>query len=125
MKYLSALVLLTLTIGLLLIIFSKQNFGAIPTTDELEQDYFVTNGKYLQVQKNNQLPEYETGTVRGKLGRNIDPDCRVDVYEGPKGKGFQVVCDKTDGKHSVGYGPEASGRTWFSPAAPIIASTTP
>lgn len=90
----------------------------------LEDSYFAKNGKYLQIIPGNLLPDYETGTVIEKLGANIPADARVNVYESPKGFGYQVVYQDMGAVYAVGYGPEAADRTYSYPVPTISASST-
>jgi hypothetical protein len=55
---------------------------------ELEDAYYGIHGRYLQVMRNNVLPHYESGSVAEKLGKNIAADAHVDVYDGPRGRGY-------------------------------------
>jgi len=89
----------------------------------LENTYYQANGVYLQVLPGNILPSYETGTVTADLGSAIPDNVRVDIYDAPGGKGFQVTYQDTSTQHSVGYGPEAISRTYSSPL-PIAAAAT-
>lgn len=96
--------------------------------ETLEQDYFNVSGKYLQVKKNNQLPEYESGTVAEKLGQSLPLNTWVDVYEGPNGKGY-IVHYEIEGENGIdrytkGFGPEADQWTFERLASPIVASST-
>ena len=90
----------------------------------LENSYFQKNGKYLQVLPNNQLPDYESGTVSDKLGATIPSDARVDIYTGPKGSGYQVTYTDGGTIYTVGFGPEADHRTYSYPAPPLSATST-
>jgi hypothetical protein len=93
---------------------------------QLEADHFQKTGKYLQVLPDNQLPEYESGSVAERLGTPINANARVDVYESPKGAGYQITFQDGNTFYSFGYGPEWVDRTYsyvVSPAAQ--ASSTP
>jgi hypothetical protein len=90
----------------------------------LERDYFVKNGKYLQIRCDGTLPTYETGTVLEKLGADITGFC-VDVYrmpdenEQPFGEwGYTVRWHDEDGYHGEGVGPEKARKDFFVPKAP-------
>ena len=85
---------------------------SVEAVSELERVYFDQHGTYLQILPGNQLPEYETGTVESKLGSTVHADIRVDVYEAPEGRGYQVSYMSNGVFHSVGYGPEAATRTF-------------
>ena len=50
---------------------------------------------------------------------------RIDVYESPHGKGYQIYYEENGVAHSVGYGAEAADRTYtieFPKPAPSAAS---
>lgn len=87
-----------------------------------EDVYFQANGKYLQVRSDGSLPPYETGTASAKLGGNVPPGARVDVYVAKGGPGYQTTIVDATGTHSVGFGPEAKERTFDIPA-PVATST--
>lgn len=58
------------------------------TKDEipaLEEAYFAKYGKYLQIKEGNRLPDYETGTVRAKLGKDLPDDVFVHTHKYPNG----------------------------------------
>ena len=99
--------------------------AAEPTISDLENEYFLKTGRYLQVLPGNQLPDYETGTVKQKLGKDLPTNVTIHVYESPKGMGYQVITDEADRTTSVGYGPEAADLTWERLKPALIASTTP
>jgi len=93
----------------------------IPT---FEESYFSKHGKYLQILPGNQLPDYEIGTVSGKLGTNVDSGVRVDVYVSPHGQGYQVTHEENGTIYTVGFGPEASDRTHSYSIQTAAASST-
>lgn len=90
---------------------SPQNAMALEISN-LEDQYMQKTGKYLQIIAGNQLPTYESGSVAGKLGKNIPDDVNVDVYEAVSGKGYQIYFEEGDIVYSYGYGPEATERTY-------------
>lgn len=97
--------------------------GELNTEAEIEaaQDaYFEQHGKYLQIQKDSKVPEYESGTVEEKVGKKLNKDIVVHVYESPEGKGYQIIYP--DGS-SKGFGPEEKSRTWD--AHPLEVPTGP
>lgn len=64
-------------------------------------------------------------TRKGKYERVKDAEKEVIEYVTPKGEpGYQVVWEDAEGKHSIGYGPEAADRTFFIPTPVIVASST-
>jgi hypothetical protein len=93
----------------------------------LEQEYMSKYGRYLQVMPGNTLPSTESGSVQSKFGKALPENIRIDVYESPHGKGYQIYYEENGVAHSVGYGPEAADRTYtleFPKPAPS-ATTTP
>ena len=87
-----------------------------------QEEYRQKNGSYMQVAEGNKLPEGEIGTVIEKLG--IDSPYRVDVYEAPEGKGYQIVTETPEGTVSFGFGPEAADRTYVKLKEVYPASST-
>ena len=83
--------------------------GDIP---QLEQEYMAKYGRYLQVMPGNTLPTTESGSVQSKFGKVLPENIRIDVYESPHGKGYQIYYEESGVAHSVGYGPEAADRTF-------------
>lgn len=83
----------------------------IEATQQLEEAYFAKTGKYLQVLPNNKLPHYESGKTKDKLGKDLPANAIVNVYDGPGGKGYQVVYEDADAIYRVGYGPQAEEMT--------------
>lgn len=62
---------------------------------------------------------------RGKYERIKDAEKEVIEYVTPNGTpGYQVIWDDAEGKHSIGYGPEAKDRTFFIPTPVYEASST-
>ncbi len=92
----------------------------------LEDGYYKKNGRYLQILPGNRLPDYEEGTVAEKLGAGIPTGMRVDVYESPKGFGYQIIYEDSGTLYTVGFGPEAEDRTYaYSLPVPSATSTSP
>jgi IstB-like ATP binding protein len=91
----------------------------------LEQEHMSKYGRYLQVMPGNTLPSYESGSVQAKLGKALPENIRINVYESPHGKGYQIMYYEEDGVfHSVGYGPEAADRTYtFELPKPAFSAT--
>lgn len=92
---------------------------------DLENKYIRKNGKYLQVLPGNKLPEYERGIVNARLGDDLPRNYRVDVYESPLGVGYQVIYSESGTTYSIGYGPEATDRTYTIQPQLNAASSTP
>ena len=97
--------------------------SSVEGISSLEDSYFGQHNKYLQILPGNALPDYESGTVAEKLGATIPADARVDVYEAPGGKGYQITYVEEGTAYTVGFGPEADSRT-HSYALPLSATST-
>lgn len=86
-----------------------------------EEKYFANYGHYLQVLPDHTLPKYlpyfEGGTVAEKLGGNLPANVFVDVYDGPRGKGFVVSYVASDTRYYTGYASEA-GTNYSYPLHP-------
>lgn len=102
---------------------AKPSIPTIPTEVRSVVDDIATfeerrmrqGGRYLQVLKGNKLPSYEKGSVLEKLGRDVPTNVRVNIYEAPGGRGYQILYTAGDGTvYSVGYGPEAKDRTYIT-----------
>ena len=64
------------------------------TNDEiiaLQNAYIAQHGRPLQIMLNNQLPEYETGTVISKLGKKIPDDVKVSIQQFPDGTWGYII----------------------------------
>jgi hypothetical protein len=102
------------------IIFIPIFFGVAQTTARdvneisiLQEQYKQKHGRYLQIQKGNKLPPHEAGSE--KLKKDLPSNYLVDVYDGPKGKGYIVRWKDAAGFHVQGYGPHADDYTEFFP----------
>jgi hypothetical protein len=93
----------------------------------LEQEYMAKYGRFLQVMPGNTLPSTESGSVQSKFGKALPENIRIDVYESPHGKGYQIYYEENGTAHSVGYGPEAADRTFTIefPKSAASATSTP
>ena len=60
----------------------------------------------------NTLPSTESGSLQSKFGKALPENVRIDVYELPHGKGYQIYYEENGAAHSVGYGPEAADHTY-------------
>lgn len=89
--------------------------GQYKQIEEIEQDQeevFVEKGSYEQLKPNGRLP-----------GKAKLPDgAQVHVYDGPRGKGYEVHVEDENAIYIVGYGPEAEERT---KTIQKVSSTTP
>ncbi len=99
-------------------------FGPVHSVALLEESYFVNHNKYLQILPDNQLPDYESGTVAEKLGSTIPANMRVDVYESPAGHGYQISYEENGTSYSFGYGPEFESRTTARPIISNVSSSS-
>ena len=90
----------------------------------LEQEYIAKYGRYLQVMPGNTLASTESGSVQSKFGKPLPENIRIDVYESPHGKGYQIYYEENGVAHSVGYGPEAADRTFTIEFPKPVASAT-
>lgn len=72
---------------------------------QLQETKEAFGGDYQQYLKGGALPESEE-----KLA-TIPETTRVDVYEGPTGKGYVIVQEFADRTVHLGYGPEAEALT--------------
>jgi hypothetical protein len=91
----------------------------------LEQQYMSKYGRYLQVIPGNTLPSTESGSVQSKFGKALPENIRIDVYESPHGKGYQITYEEYGVVHSVGYGPEAGDRTYtIALPVPAVSATS-
>lgn len=116
---------ITATFGATIIVPVEGQLSSETEIESAQDAYFAQHGKYVQVQKDSKLPEYEKeGTVKDKLGKDLPKDLVIHVYESPEGKGYQIIYP--DGS-SHGYGPEARNRTWDAHPleVPTGPSTTP
>lgn len=130
MRYISTILIIAATVFLV----RSYNIDAADSTvfstkEEIksaQDDFFLSNGTYLQTTKINKLPSDRIGTVKGRLGKDMPSNFYVNVYGGPKGQGYEVV-EETDTEIIVtGYGVEASSRTYrITKPQKGIASTTP
>ena len=60
----------------------------------------------------NTLPSTESGSVQSKFGKALPEHIRIDVYEGPHGRGYEISYTENGIEHHVGYGSEAADRTY-------------
>jgi len=103
------------------------NLGVIATA---ENSYYNNHGSYFQVLPNQQLPSHQPGVLSDYVDpRAVPPNTRIDVYAGPAGSGYSVqwtipatTCE-AGLITSVGYGPEASERS-FVIILPVLEVST-
>ena len=103
-------------------------FGAIASLEDIEvaqEVYLQKNGSYLQTLENNQLPSDKTGTVKTLLGIDLPANYKIDVYGNQKGQGYQIRWETATSFNSIGYGIEASERTFTIAKPQFVASSTP
>jgi len=118
-------------VGLVLSLTGGAALGVVPPElDEingLQATYFAQHGKYLQIRKGNRLSSNETGTVKEKLGKDIDPEYVVNVYKEPESSGgewgYQVKWEDEFRKYSSGVGQQKDIRD-YSFLKPVYEATT-
>lgn len=96
----------------------------IQSVADSQAAYFEKNGKYLQVMDNRRLPDYEDGNLTEKIGGVIPNNVTVNVYEGPTGKGFQIVFRNKHITKAVGYGPDAASFTYTVGTPTMLIATS-
>lgn len=113
----------TLIIGATLGVSGSLGLGEIQSNTlegELERIKTV-DGKYLQI--------LEDGTVADAKDlmlfdtKRLPPNTSVNVYDGPTGKGYQIVTEFPDRIEHYGYGPEAKDYT-YTISIPIKSNAT-
>jgi len=70
------------------------------------EDSKSADGTYVQVLKDGTVPDGKSFDTS-----KLPPNTWVNVYDGPKGKGYQVVTEYEDRTEYVGYGPYAAEYT--------------
>ena len=98
--------------------------AAVGDIATLQQDHMAKFGRYLQVMPGNTLRSTETGSVQTKFGKALPENIRIDVYESPHGKGYQIIYEESGVVRSTGYGPEAGDRTFTIELPKPAASAT-
>lgn len=112
-----------LTTGIALGNMSDQALTQVQDIAQVQQERFVTDGHYMQVLPGGFKPS--DAADKGRQ-RNFPDNMRVDVYDGPQGKGYTVVETLPDGREiHVSYGPEAAQRSIITGPNDISASSTP
>lgn len=82
-------------------------------------------GDYVQVTKEGKVFNKDTLVVEDSLKSKLPIDTEINVYDGPRGKGYQII-NKTDTQIiATGYGPDAADFTYTVDLPVPIASTTP
>ena len=102
-----------------------KTFANATEVAQAQETYKLQTGRYLQVLKGNVLPHYETGTVSGKLGKNLPDTMLVNVYEIDGQLGFEIQYEDAVYSYSYGFGPQSSERTSQTIKPIIVASSTP
>lgn len=75
---------------------------------EVQESKLAEGGEFQQYLKGGVLPE------KAEIGEkpvDLPPDTKVDVYDGPSGKGYVIVQELPDRTVYLGYGPEAEALT--------------
>jgi hypothetical protein len=101
----------------------KQSLDAI---EVWQAEQLSNTGKYAQVIEGKRIVTDKISPIVDSVQSKMDDNMEIVEYNGPKGKGYQVIWFSTttvtnalgvqevrriDTK-SVGYGPEAASRTW-------------
>ena len=99
------------------------NSATFKKIEDEQNIYFKEKNRYLQVMKDNIKPPQEIDIMAITIPDNME----INIYESPKGWGYEMVFEDADNIYSRGYGPEAEERTWTQPKPDYsnIASTTP
>ena len=121
-----ALAISAVLVGLFLTFKAEEDrLGGITTdivevetkVDEVEAEQSKYTDKYVQVLEGNVYPDDEKRRLDVALPDNMS----VNVYDGPTGKGYQVVVKYEDRTEYIGYGPQAAEYTY---TVPIGTATT-
>lgn len=89
--------------------------------EQAQEVFKAQHGTYLQILPGNTIPDRFHGA---KLEKQVPDNMEIVAYETPSGEvGYQVLYANSEGSFSVGYGPEATERTWAHVAG--AASSTP
>ena len=116
----SVLVITLIGVGLFVTHDASPLAGISKVTVEAEMEKTKSgDGDYVQILKD--------GTVDG--GKTFDktklpPNTWVNVYDGSKGKGYQIVTEYDDRTEYTGYGVHASDFTYIYMKPQIIATST-
>jgi hypothetical protein len=86
--------------------------AAIKKAASLQDEFHKKNGKYLQIKERQRLPVYENGKAVERLGGTVSDNVSINTYEGPSGKGYQIVYRDKYMVYAVGYGPDADALTY-------------
>lgn len=110
-----------LTTGLALGNMSDQALLRTSDVVTLQQEKFVEEGVFEQILPGGLKP---SDAKDKRTIENFPDNVRVDVYDGPAGKGYTVI-EELDGKSvHVSYGPEASHRSKILDKSTSTATST-
>jgi hypothetical protein len=80
----------------------------------------TAGGDYVQILKDRTVDGGKTFDTKA-----LPANTWTNVYDGPKGKGYQIVTKYPDRIEHTGYGPSAEDYTYTVIIPPIVASTSP
>jgi hypothetical protein len=83
-----------------------------------QSTFYDKKGRYLQILEGGRLPEYESGDLQTDFDTSSLGHISVNVYDGPSGKGFQVVYRDKYVVRATGYGPDAAIFTYTNSLVP-------
>lgn len=79
-------------------------------------------GEYEQILPSGEKPQ---DAKRTELVKDFPQNVRVDVYDGPEGKGYTIIENLPDGTEvAISFGPEAAQRSYVKSPNTDIASST-
>lgn len=113
------------TVGIVTLAVGGYLAVQLPSSDSLGADKVApVSVKSLQDAEYTKTGTY-TQVLKGEVGSKIavPAGTYVNVYEGPTGKGYQVVTEYADRIEYVGYGPQAEVYTYTEIKS--TATTTP
>lgn len=114
----------TLIIGATLGVGGSFGVGEIQSNTlegELERIKTV-DGRYLQILKDGTVADAKNLMLFDT--KRLPPNTFVNVYDGPKGKGYQIVTEFSDRIEYYGYGPAAKDYTYTEIKNTLTASST-
>lgn len=82
-----------------------------------EASYFQSTGNYFQVLQDGTSPQGVS------FAKKFPSGLRVDVYNSPTGKGYQIISISGGNINTIGAGPEAIDRT-YQDLVPVSATSS-
>lgn len=108
--------------------YNESNLGKGEEVLSVDKASLEVEMEKTKTAKSEYIQILENGTVSdGKAfdTTKIPANTYTNVYDGPKGKGYQIVTKYPDRIEHTGYGPSAEDYTYTVIIPPIVASTTP